>query len=92
MTDIKSPAPADPEPPAPAHPRILDYALLLKPRVMSLVVFTAWTGQMMAPGSIDPVTALIAVLCIAIAAGASGITKTVVSRYRSGLDEIDGGF
>jgi protoheme IX farnesyltransferase len=39
---------------------------------MSLVVFTAWTGMMMAPGYIDPVTAFIAILCIAVAAGASG--------------------
>jgi len=52
--------------------RVIEYALLLKPRVMSLVVFTAWTGLMMAPGSIDPLTALIAILCIAVAAGASG--------------------
>jgi protoheme IX farnesyltransferase len=52
--------------------RVVEYALLLKPRVMSLVVFTAWTGMMMAPGYIDPVTAFIAILCIAVAAGASG--------------------
>ncbi len=52
--------------------RVVEYALLLKPRVMSLVVFTAWTGMMMAPGSIDPVTGFIAILCIAVAAGASG--------------------
>ena len=52
--------------------RVVEYALLLKPRVMSLVVFTAWTGLMMAPGNIDPVTAFIAILCIAVAAGASG--------------------
>jgi len=52
--------------------RVAEYALLLKPRVMSLVVFTAWTGMMMAPGSIDPLTAAIAIVCIAVAAGASG--------------------
>lgn len=52
--------------------RVVEYALLLKPRVMSLVVFTAWTGMMMAPGTIDPITGLIAILCIAVAAGASG--------------------
>ena len=52
--------------------RVIEYALLLKPRVMSLVVFTAWTGLMMAPGNIDPVTAFIAILCIAVAAGDSG--------------------
>lgn len=52
--------------------RVVEYALLLKPRVMSLVVFTAWTGLMMAPGHIDPFTAFVAILCIAVAAGASG--------------------
>jgi heme o synthase len=52
--------------------RVVEYALLLKPRVMSLVVFTAWTGMMMAPGSIDLPTGVIAIICIAVAAGASG--------------------
>ncbi|MBC8269314.1 MAG: protoheme IX farnesyltransferase [Rhodospirillaceae bacterium] len=52
--------------------RVVEYALLLKPRVMSLVVFTAWTGMMMAPGSIDFPTGVIAIICIAVAAGASG--------------------
>ena len=52
--------------------RVVEYALLLKPRVMSLVVFTAWTGLMMAPGHIDSFTAFVAILCIAVAAGASG--------------------
>ena len=49
-----------------------DYIELLKPRVMSLVVFTALIGLLMAPGSINPVVGAIAVLCIAIGAGASG--------------------
>jgi len=55
--------------------RITNYALLLKPRVMSLVVFTAAVGMFLAPGgftTIDPITAAIAILCIAIGAGASG--------------------
>lgn len=52
--------------------RVVEYALILKPRVMSLVVFTGWVGLMMAPGSIDVVVALVAVLCIAVGAGASG--------------------
>lgn len=55
-----------------ARYRVVEYALILKPRVMSLVVFTGWVGLMMAPGSIDFVPALIAVLCIAVGAGASG--------------------
>lgn len=49
-----------------------DYALLLKPRVMSLVVFTGFAGLYLAPGSIDLLTGFIAVLCIALGAGASG--------------------
>jgi protoheme IX farnesyltransferase len=52
--------------------RAVEYALLLKPRVMSLVVFTAWTGMMLAPGEIDAAVGALAVLCIAVAAGASG--------------------
>ncbi len=49
-----------------------DYLALLKPRVMSLVVFTGLVGLLVAPGTLHPVLAGIAVLCIAIGAGASG--------------------
>jgi protoheme IX farnesyltransferase len=49
-----------------------DYFALLKPRVMSLVIFTALTGLVVAPGAIHPVTAFTALLCIAVGAGASG--------------------
>jgi len=49
-----------------------DYLALLKPRVMSLVVFTALVGMVMAPGGIHPVLGFTALLCIAIGAGASG--------------------
>jgi protoheme IX farnesyltransferase len=49
-----------------------DFFALLKPRVMSLVVFTAFVGLMVAPASIDPVLGFTAILCIAIGAGASG--------------------
>lgn len=49
-----------------------DYFELLKPRVMSLVVFTAFCGLVLAPGQIHPALAFIAVLCIAVGAGASG--------------------
>ncbi len=49
-----------------------DYFELLKPRVMSLVVFTAFAGLMVAPGHINPVLGAIAILCIAVGAGASG--------------------
>jgi len=49
-----------------------DYIALLKPRVMSLVVFTALVGLAVAPGSVHPMTAFTALLCIAVGAGASG--------------------
>ncbi len=49
-----------------------DYFALLKPRVMSLVVFTGFTGLYLAPGVLHPVLAFTAVLCIALGAGASG--------------------
>ena len=49
-----------------------DYVALLKPRVMSLVVFTALVGLMVAPGHVHPVIGFTALLCIAIGAGASG--------------------
>lgn len=49
-----------------------DFIQLLKPRVMSLVVFTALTGMVAAPGSIHPVIGIIALLAIAIGAGAAG--------------------
>ena len=52
--------------------RVGDYFALLKPKVMSLVVFTAAVGMFLAPGHINPVIAAIAILCIAIGAGASG--------------------
>ena len=49
-----------------------DYIALLKPRVMSLVIFTALVGMAMAPGHFHPVLALTSLLCIAVGAGASG--------------------
>jgi protoheme IX farnesyltransferase len=49
-----------------------DYWALLKPRVMSLVVFTGFAGLWVAPGHINPVIAAVAILCIAVGAGASG--------------------
>jgi protoheme IX farnesyltransferase len=49
-----------------------DYLALMKPRVMSLVVFTALTGMALAPGDQHPVLAAIALVCIAVGAGASG--------------------
>lgn len=49
-----------------------DYVALLKPRVMSLVVFTALVGLVRAPGDLHPVLAFTALLCIAVGAGAAG--------------------
>ncbi|TVS00444.1 MAG: protoheme IX farnesyltransferase [Rhodobacteraceae bacterium] len=52
--------------------RFGDYVALLKPRVMSLVVFTALVGLLVAPGTIHPIEALAAIIFIALGAGASG--------------------
>jgi heme o synthase len=49
-----------------------DYVALLKPRVMSLVVFTAFTGILIAPTHVNPVLGIASLLAIAIGAGASG--------------------
>ncbi len=58
---------------APASPaRWQDYVQLLKPRVMSLVVFTGATGLICAKAPIHPLLGAVAVLCIAVGAGASG--------------------
>ncbi len=51
---------------------VADYVALLKPRVMSLVVFTALVGLVRAPGDLHPVLEFTALLCIAIGAGAAG--------------------
>jgi heme o synthase len=55
------------------HAHIEDYVALTKPRVMSLVVFTALVGLMVAPGGIDPSAGAVALLCIAAGAGAAGV-------------------
>ncbi|MDB5650319.1 MAG: protoheme farnesyltransferase [Hyphomicrobiales bacterium] len=49
-----------------------DYLALLKPRVMSLVVFTALAGLLVAPGNLHPLIACVSLLAIAVGAGASG--------------------
>ena len=49
-----------------------DYIALLKPRVMSLVIFTAFVGYVLAPGALHPVLGAIAILAVAVGAGASG--------------------
>lgn len=62
-----------------------DYFALLKPRVMSLVVFTALVGMLLAPGTINPVIGLIAIFCIAIGGGASGALNMW---YDADIDEM----
>jgi len=65
------PSPAVPITPAlPAEWR--DFLALTKPRVMTLVVFTALCGLLAAPVHINPVLGFTAILCIALGAGASG--------------------
>jgi len=62
-----------------------DYVSLLKPRVMSLVIFTAFVGMMLAPGALHPVIGAVAILCIAIGAGASGALNMW---YDADIDEV----
>jgi len=64
---------------------VSDYFTLLKPRVMSLVVFTGVAGLVLAPGHIDIATALTALLCIAVGAGASGALNMA---YDSDIDAL----
>ena len=68
---------------APAAPR--DYFSLLKPRVMSLVVFTAATGLVCADTPVQPFLAFLAILCIAVGAGASGALNMA---YDSDIDAL----
>ena len=56
----------------PAQGDVGDFFALLKPRVMSLVVFTGFAGLMVAPGEIHPLLAAVAIFCIALASGAAG--------------------
>ncbi|WP_460274174.1 heme o synthase [Celeribacter sp. ULVN23_4] len=62
-----------------------DYFALLKPRVMSLVVFTAFAGLIVAPGGIHTFLGIFAVLCIAIGGGASGALNMW---YDSDIDRV----
>ena len=57
---------------AAAGARVSDFVALLKPRVMSLVVFSGFAGLYVAPHHIHPLLGAVAVLCIAVGAGASG--------------------
>src|ERR1700742_3811310 len=71
-----------------ASPRVTtvgDFFALLKPRVMSLVIFTGLAGIVAAPGHVDLLTAFTALLCIAVAAGASGCLNMA---YDSDIDRL----
>src|SRR5579885_1410457 len=57
---------------APSVAGVRDYIELMKPRVMSLVVFTALVGLVVAPGHVHPVIGFTALLCITVGAGAAG--------------------
>jgi protoheme IX farnesyltransferase len=72
VTDISSAEMLAARPALAAGPGVADYVALLKPRVMSLVVFTGFVGMYLAPGHLNPILAAVAVLCIAVGAGASG--------------------
>jgi len=76
----KAAATAQQAAPAPqARPALWsDYVQLLKPRVMSLVVFTALTGLVCAGEPLHPVLAAVAVFCIAVGAGAAGALNMAV--------------
>ncbi|HEX8553801.1 MAG TPA: heme o synthase [Sphingomonas sp.] len=75
MTTITPPVPAD----------WRDFLALTKPRVMTLVVFTALCGMLAAPGSINPVLGFTAILCITLAAGAAGALN---QWYEADIDGI----
>jgi protoheme IX farnesyltransferase len=62
-----------------------DFFALLKPRVMSLVIFTGLAGLVVAPGPIHPLTAFSALLCIAVGAGASGALNMA---YEADIDRL----
>ncbi|MGI9484887.1 MAG: heme o synthase [Geminicoccaceae bacterium] len=64
---------------------VRDFWLLLKPNVMSLVVYSAGVGLLLAPGTIHPVIAAIAILCITVAAGASA---AINNSYDADIDRI----
>ena len=65
--------------------RVRDYVELLKPRVMSLVVFTGLIGLLIAPGHLHPFAAALAVLAIALGSGAAG---AINMWYERDLDAV----
>src|SRR3546814_12455370 len=71
--------------------RVTDYLALLKPRAMSLVVFSGFAGLYAAPGELHPFLAAVAVLCIAVNAGAAGAINIWYERdIAASLDRTPG--
>ena len=64
---------------------VSDYLSLLKPRVMSLAVFTSVCGLLLAPGDLHPFLSLTAILCISVGAGASGAINMWYDRDIDGV-------
>ena len=64
---------------------VQDYYALMKPRVMSLVIFTSLVGLILSPSNIHPFLAVISICCIAIGAGASGVLNMW---YDADIDRI----
>jgi heme o synthase len=67
------------------HSELADYWTLLKPNVMKLVVFTGGVGLFIAPGGIHPLLAFVAILAMAVGAGASA---AINNAYDSDIDRI----
>jgi protoheme IX farnesyltransferase len=65
--------------------RLPDFVSLMKPRVMSLAVFTALVGMMIAPGHLDPLLGSIAIVAIAAGAGAAGVLNMW---YEADIDAV----
>jgi heme o synthase len=72
-------------PPLGGQGDVADYWALMKPKVMSLVVFSGIVGVIAAPGTVHPWTAFIVTLCIAVAAGACGAINMA---YDADIDSI----
>jgi protoheme IX farnesyltransferase len=71
----------------PSLAEVGDFVALMKPRVMSLVVFTAFVGMMVAPGTLHPVLAAATLLCITVGAGAAGALNMW---YDADIDRVMG--
>lgn len=62
------------------HSTIKDYIMLMKPRVMSLVIFTGFAGLWLAHASVHPLISVIAVFCIALGAGSAAVINNWYDR------------